>query len=404
MKSKLIKLTALSLTTASLVYGGGYRIPETSLNGVALSAANIAYSKGADASYYNPANMAFMNNKQAIEFDLMYVGLDETNFNGSMSSTDSTPVNIDSESETFLIPSLHYVSNEYGNLRYGFSLAVPGGLTKRWSDSPAVDKAEEFSLAVIELNPSVSYKLSEKVALAFGLRALHSEGVVKSSSSASRDMEGDSWDFGYNLALSYKPTSKIDLALTYRSNVDLTEEGNAKLYVGDAKVYDGGASVSVPIPAVLDLAFAYTLPTKTTVEFVYERAFWSSYKNLDFDYKDSVPVVLQESMDGSIARDWKDVNLYRLGVTQKAKKYMFMAGIVYGKTPVQERTVSYELPGSDSFSVSLGGRYAIYENLDIGISMLYSMRADRDINNNEIKGVFSNSNATLVSIGAGYKF
>jgi len=404
MKNKLIKLTTLSIVATSLAYAGGYRIPEISINSVALSSANIANSKGADASYYNPANMSFMNDQQAAEFNLMYVGLDPTNFSGSMSSTDSTPVDIDSESETFLIPSLHYVSNEYDGFRYGFSLVVPGGLTKRWNDSPAVDYAEEFSLTVIELNPSVSYKVDETLALAFGLRALHSEGIVKSSSTASRSLEGDSWDFGYNLALSYKPTNDLDVALTYRSNVDLTEEGNAKLYIGDAKVYDGGASVTVPMPAVIDLAFAYTLPTKTTIEFVYERTFWSSYEDLDFEYKDSIPVLLQAPMDNAIPKDWEDTNTYRLGVTQKLENYSLMAGIVYDETPVPENRVSYELPDSDSVAVSFGGRYAIDEKLDIGMSMLYSIRDDRDINNNEIKGTFSNSNITLVSFGAGYKF
>jgi long-chain fatty acid transport protein len=404
MKNKLIKLTALSAVTASLVYGGGYRIPETSINAVALSAANVANSKGADASYYNPANMAFMDNKQSAEFNLMYVGLDATNFKGSMSSTDSTPVDIDAKSETFLIPSLNYVSNIYGDFRYGFSLVVPGGLTKRWSDSPALDSAEEFSLTVVELNPSVSYKVNKNLALAFGLRALHSEGVVKSSSTASRDMEGDSWDFGYNLALSYKPANNIDLALTYRSNVDLTEEGNAKLYIGNAKVYDGGASVTVPIPAVLNLAFAYTLPTKTTIEFVYERSFWSSYEDLDFDYKDSIPTLLQKPMDDPIAKDWEDVNAYRLGVTQSLNEYTLMAGIVYDQTPVPENKVTYELPDSDSLSVSFGGRYEIDKSLDMGLSLLYSMREDRDVKNDDIDGTFSNSNVILVSFGAGYKF
>ena len=406
MKNQFIKITALSILTSSLAFAGGYRIPETSVNAVALSSANIANSKGADASYYNPANMAFMGESQALDVNLMYVGLDATNFKGrsKVAGVWSSNVNIDAESETFFIPSINYVSEKYGNIRYGFSLVVPGGLTKKWKDSPAVDSAEEFSLTAIELNPTISYKVNNQIAFAFGLRALHSEGIVKSSSTASRSLEGDSWDFGYNLALSYKPTSALDVALTYRSNVDLTEEGNAKLYIGDAKVYDGGGSVQVPIPAVLDLAIAYTLPTKTTVEFVYERAFWSAYDVLDFDYEDSIPLAIQGPMDGAIVKDWEDVNIYRLGITQPMQGYTLMAGIVYDETPVTDEKLSFELPDSDSLSVSFGGRYQVNKDLDLGMSMLYSMRDERTVKNDDIEGTFSNSNILLISIGAGYKF
>lgn len=401
MKKQLLKITSLSILASSLLYGGGYRIPETSVNSLALSSANVANSKGADAAYYNPANMAFMGDAQEIDMSLMYIGLDPTNFKGSGTQAG---VDIDAKSETFLVPSLNYVSSKFNDFRFGFSMVVPGGLTKRWSDSPALDSAEEFSLTVIEMNPSVSYKLNDKLSLGFGLRALYSEGVVKSSSSASRDMEGNSIDFGYNIALAYKPTDTMDVALTYRSNVDLSEEGNAKLYIGDAKVYDGGASVSVPIPAVLNVAFAYTLPTKTTVEFVYERSFWSSYETLDFDYKSDIPLIIQGPMDGAIAKDWEDVSAYRLGLTQQMDGYLLMAGVVYDETPIPEEKLSFELPDSNSLSVSFGGRYQLSEKLDIGASMLYSIRSKRDVDNDDIEGEFSNSDITLVSLGMGYKF
>ena len=37
--------------------GSGFRLSEQSLNGTALNSAYVAGAKGADSSYYNPANM-----------------------------------------------------------------------------------------------------------------------------------------------------------------------------------------------------------------------------------------------------------------------------------------------------------------------------------------------------------
>ena len=398
MKNQLIKITALSLIASGVIYAGGYKIPEVSTNGVALSAANVAHSHGADAAYYNPANMAFMNDENTIEVDTMYIHLDGTHYAGN----DGTSIN--AKDENFLIPSINYVSGKIANVRIGLSIVVPGGLTKRWSDSPAVDKAEEFSLSVIEINPTVAYPINDQIAVALGLRIVHSEGIVKSSSIASRDMEGDSFDFGYNLALSYKPTKALDIGITYRSNVDLTEEGNAKLYIGNAKVYDGGSSVTVPLPALLNLAIAYTFETKTTVEFVYERNFWSAYENLDFNYKSTIPAILQPSMDAPISKDWKDTNAFRLGISQEMDKLTLMGGIVIDESPVPEEKVSFELPDSDSVSVSFGGRYQINKKFNAGLGMLYSMRDDRTVNNEDIQGTFSNSDVLIISAGIEYKF
>ena len=394
------KLTLLSIVAASALFAGGYKIPEVSTNGVALSAANVAHSTSADAAYYNPANMIFMYFLNSLEMDLQYIGLDAIHFKGSGSQAGDS---ISAEKETFLVPSINYVSPKLGNVRVGLSIVVPGGLSKRWNDSPAKDKAQEFTLEVVEINPTVAYAVNDTLAVAAGFRIVHSTGVVKSSAAISRDMSGDSFDYGYNIALAYKPTKTLDIGVTYRSNVDLTEEGTAKLYSPTGLAYDGGSSVTVPLPALLNLAIAYTFKTNTTVEFVYERNFWSSYKTLDFDYAANIGNLTAKFAD-PIAKDWEDTNAFRLGITQALDGMTFMAGMVYDKSPVPDAKLSYELPDSDSLSVSFGGRFDVTKDINIGLSALYSMRDDRTVNNADIEGTFSNSNVLIVSAGLGYKF
>jgi len=74
---------SLFLILTSALNAGGYKIPETSLNAVALSAANVAHSNTADAAYYNPANMAFMKEGNILEADLIYIGLSDVKYKGS---------------------------------------------------------------------------------------------------------------------------------------------------------------------------------------------------------------------------------------------------------------------------------------------------------------------------------
>ncbi|MDP2894922.1 MAG: outer membrane protein transport protein [Sulfurimonas sp.] len=408
----------LFLMLGSTLFAGGYKIPETSLNSVALGAATVAHSNGADAAYYNPANMAFMRDENVLEADLMYIGLSDVGYKGSYTTSFGTTAGYDIESkkENFFVPSLHYVLQNISGVRFGLSVVSPAGLSKRWDSAPAIYSAEEFTLKTVEVNPSVAFAVGDKAAIAVGLRAIYSEGIVKSSSAiASRDMDGDSIDFGYNLALSCKPTSEFDLALTYRSKVDLSVKGDAALSYRDVtNVFGGGAgsvyasqssaSVSVPVPALLNIAAAYTFATKTTVEFVYERNYWHSYSQLDFNYGSGVNPATNIVFGAPIAKNWKDTNVFRLGITQKLDKLTLMGGIVIDETPAPTSTIGFELPDSDSLSVSFGTRYQINEKINIGLGALYSMRDNRAVSNSAINGEFEDSNVLIISSALEYKF
>ncbi|TKI68383.1 aromatic hydrocarbon degradation protein [Sulfurimonas crateris] len=371
----------------SSLFAGGYKIPETSLNSVALSAANVAHAWGADAAYYNPANMVFMKNEAVVEANLMYIGLSDINYKAA-------GIDINSKRENFVVPTLHYVSQEISGARYGLSIVSPAGLSKRWQSAPAIYSAEEFTLQTVEINPSVALPIGDKIAVALGIRAIYSEGVVKRSPpGVSLDMNGDSIDIGYNLALSYKASPELEMALAYRSKVDLSVEGDVSL-----NTLKSNASVSIPVPALLNIAVAYTLPSKTTFEFVYERNFWSEYKELDFDFGQGLPD------PAPIAKNWRDTDTFRFGITQKLEKLTLMGGLLIDESPTPNETLGFELPDSDSFSVSFGARYQVSEKINVGIGALYSVREDKKVSNGSLEGEFSNANALLISSALEYRF
>jgi len=413
------KIAIMSLVASSVLMAGGYKIPETSTNAVALGAANVAHNhNNADAAYYNPAKMVFMSDENHIEADVMYIGLDKVTYQGTVNGT---PTNESSESEDFIIPSLHYVSPKLGDngTRVGVSIAAPGGLSKQWKGTEGIKKAEEFSLEIVEVNPTVAFKISEDFGFAVGFRILSSSGVAKAIPSSNpvamayQDMSGDSVDFGYNLALAYNPTKEIEIGLTYRSKVNLSLDGSANLRYdallpGPVTVAEGNyaGSVELPMPAALNLAVAYTFPTKTTLEVVYERTYWSAYQTLNFQYTDpAAEAVFGRPTD----KDWKDTNTFRFGLTQELNDVTLMAGLVIDESPVPNKTLGFELPDTDTTSVSLGGRYKVNDKVDVGLSALYSMHDSRtitaaDANENGLVGEFTDGDVLIVSIGLGYKF
>ena len=416
---RLVKGLALSAVASSIVIAGGYKLPEQSVNSMGLAAAYVAHTMGADTAYYNPANMSFMGDKNFVEGGLTLVHLPSNVY------TLGGPFSGESKVENILVPNIHYVAPAIGDFRWGISVVVPGGLTKRWETPFQKASAEEFTLKIIEVAPSVSYKVADNFSVAAGVRLIYSEGVIKSNgadlsaaignpqANIARDMEGDTFEFGYNLALTYKPTSDINFAVTYRSNVDINEEGIAKLSAGGATAYNGKASVEIPLPATLNIAISKTWNDRFTLEFDYERVFWSEYKNLDFKYDGNNIGALTPVFDAPKPRNWKDVNIFRIGATvQMDNKLTALFGFSIDNSPAPVETLGFELPDSDSKNFSMGFKYKQNENLSWGAAFLYSSKDEisvqpgqnTDVNPIPFPAGFSEGGAFLTTVGVAYEF
>ncbi|MHB8810550.1 MAG: OmpP1/FadL family transporter [Desulfobulbaceae bacterium] len=422
---KIISVLTLAAVTgyAATSFSSGYRIPEQSINATALSSAYVAHALYADAAYYNPANMSWLGTGTHIEAGITYIHLPSVSYDDLRSPA----LNSDSEKENFLIPNLHMVSPDYNNFRFGFSLAVPAGLSKRWEDTFARTFANKFSMTVVEANPTVSYKFGDLFSAAIGARLVYSEAQVRSDgtivaaatpagpeyTSISRDMDGDTSEFGYNLALSVRPTDNLYLAATYRSEVNLDMEGDGTLYASGsffngllpAGFYQGPGSVSVPLPAVLALAASYTVD-RSTVEFAYDRTFWSAYETLDFRYPRNLGhPVLTAAFDTPIVKDWDDVDAFRLGYTfQWNEQLVVLAGAGVDGNPIPDASLSFDLPDSDAWFASFGGRYKYDAQWSFGAAYLYARKEDRTVVNSTLNGEFSGAASHLLTLSASYRF
>ena len=412
------------------VFASGYRIPEQSLNSTALSSAYVANANGADAAYYNPANMSWLGESWTVEGGFSYIHLPSIDYKDDRNSS----FDGDSKKENFLIPTLFFVSPNYNNFRFGFSLTFPAGLAKRWDEPYPKTFVKENSMTVIEANPTLSYKFNNKLSIGFGVRLLYSDAKVKSDGTIiavpaeglgggmpptdefvtiRRDLDGDTTEFGYNLALTFKPIDNLALAATYRSEVDLDMDGDGTLTASDTfplglipgGKYDGSGSVSLPVPDVLSLAIAYTFE-KATLEFEYDRTFWSTYDDLNFKYSSDLGhPILTQAFDDPIPKDWDDVDAFRLGLTYLwSQQLTLLVGGGIDGNPVPNKTLSFDLPDSDAWFASCGFRYSHNDRLSYGAAYLYADKEDRSATNDTIDGEFSGASSHLLNFSFEYLF
>jgi long-chain fatty acid transport protein len=393
------------LTAAGSAFASGYRIPEQSVNSTARAGSYVAYTPGADSAYFNPANMSWLEDRGYLEADATWIHLSSIEYTDQLAAFSG-----ETEDEDFFMPTFFAVSPDYNKFRVGFSVTAPAGLSKRWQDPYPRSYAEEFSLKVFDVNPSLSYKFSDRFSVGAGVRAIYTDGKVKSNANdiLVRDLQGDSLDMGYNLALTARPVEKMNLSLTYRSNVDLGVEGDAALALMGNTVYNGFAEVEIPLPAVLAVAASYTFFDQLTVELAFDRTFWSEYENLDFNYATVFATMPLARFDLPIPKEWDDSDAWRLSVTYDMKNnFILMAGFAIDENPIPDSTLGFELPDSDALLYSVGVRYLLNKDMELGLAYLYDDKESRSVNNRinggTVNGTFEDASAHLLTFGFTYK-
>ncbi len=421
MKKKIIITVLGVLLAATTAHGSGYRIPEQSTNSIALAGAYIAHTMGPDTAYFNPAAMSWQEDAWQIETSLTYINLPSIKYDDNVTSLKDGG----SKTENFLLPLIHVVSKDLNNFRVGFSLAYPAGLSKNWDAPFPAIYSKEFTLRVIEANPTIAYKVCDHFSIAAGLRLLHANGTVKNSATypyastlppgavLSRDLDGQTTEFGYNLALSLRPMENWVIGATYRSKVSLdlsTSDAELNLMMGGTPLfpgYNGHAEVSAPVPAVVSIGTSYTI-ADTTVEIAWDRTFWSKYDHLDFDYSQDFDIAGHPyySFDHSVDKDWRNSDAYRIGLTHRCTdKFTAMLGFAIDSNPVPENNLTFELPDSDAQIYAIGGRYQYSEKLSIGASYFFYDKESRKVTNAKgINGEITDAGAHVTNIGINYKF
>ena len=375
MKRVLLSIVA----TCSLLNAGGYKVPEQSADSLGLAASNVAFSFGADAAYFNPANMMFLDGLHHFESTLGWFHINSIDFKSDDGKSYSSK-KFDSLAGTF-----SFVTPEiYENWRFGLALAVPAAVGISWEDPETAFTGKRFKLQVVELNPTVAYRINDKLAVALGARGVYSKGKIASDFGrfGYREIQGDGINYGYNVALTYRPTEELSFAVTYRSKVNLELKGSTDADFNGQLApisYHGKTRVEIPLPAQLVLATGYKF-SDFTLLLAFERTYWSKFKDYDFEYDDKTAIhshhpAFKMFMDDPVVKNAKDTNTYRIGLAYDVnEKLRLMAGFSYDEDITSSEHTGLELPNTTSKAYTAGLNYKFTDNLEVAFGYVYQHR------------------------------
>jgi long-chain fatty acid transport protein len=391
----------LALGTSN-VFASSFALIEQS-----VSSMGTAYAKGSagldDAStiYFNPAGMARLHGSN-LSGGLHIINSNTDFKNGSTvynlpgSPLDGAPIadgkKKDSLDLTAAVPS-GYLSHQYSDkVWFGMGVNVPFGLETDYSDGwEGRYHALKSELITININPSMAFRFNDNVSIGFGLNAMYADGeltnaidggLILASQGAqvapgSREFDGkqkltgDDWGYGFNAGLLLEPTQNTRIGLHYRSEVDLTLDGDAKIsgFDGALAALNGkqDAKLDITLPDSVSLSGYLALNTRWAVM---ADVTWTNWSDID-----TLDTKTQSGSRSVAVWDYDDSFRYALGTEfAPSRTWTFRAGAAYDETPIPSNSLrSPRVPGNDRTWLTLGMTYRYTPNLsfDLGYAHLF---------------------------------
>ncbi len=361
----------LTLLISPTIFANGYYAFNHSSHSFALAGAYQSQAKSADAAYYNPANLVWIDNKNSlIQFDGILAHQERQDFTGSINlpspNTDATgsqePINA-------LMPYGFYVSPQYQNWRWGISTTYQG-VSSNWKNQPQALLIGKATAASVFINPVISYQINDQWALGVGIQLTYS--MLKQEAQGNLfgtdtnlELNTKGTALSQNIALSYRLSDKLNFSAHYRSATKTKLTGKAQIEDGIDN-YDGKVKLNILNPASLRLSSAYEFDN-TVLEFTFSRLYWSDLKSSQLQLERQL-TGLGALFQAEALKDWRDTDTIHLGVSHHLNsKTTLMLGLSQDLgTAVPEKTLNFDWLDSKMTTYGLGLNYQLTPNFTIG--------------------------------------
>jgi long-chain fatty acid transport protein len=365
----------------------------------------VAGADDASAIYYNPAGLTRLDGAQAV--GNLYLAHANVYYSGA--DGDET-----SDGRYYAVPNMYLASpiGDSKELFWGLGVYSPFGLGSRWADDSAVRYTTTLAeIQLVNINPTVAYKVTDRLAVGVGVdyftsrvvsRLINNYGVGEGE--VDMDLDGDGW--GYNLGLQWRFCDRMTLGLTYRSQVHVGYEGdvqfdNVPSFLGPVDSAYGLES-QIDYPASATAAISWQKTDKLRLEFAAEWTDWSSRDEQTFTAAQNplFPTSLTTRLD------WDDSWVLMLGAEYRlTEKWLLRGGYGFNETPAPKDTADPSLPTGDTHAISIGTSYQFSKAVILDTAFLISYGTKQTL---EAKPTLPKSDydaiSTLLSFGITYQF
>lgn len=380
MTGRKIVLAAWISASLPLVSGAaGFNIFESGAKATGMGGAFTATADDPSAMFYNPAGLAFQKRSKITLGGTLIAPF--TDFKGA-NPFPGDGVSEEGERMVFFPPGLYYAHAMSDRLVFGVGAFTDFGLSTGWKEPDTYSGrfiSTKADLKSISLQPTVAYKLSEKLGVGFGLELRTSNVALKRNQPfinpfsgkvidvAKIDLQSD-WKMtaGFSAGLLAKPVDNWSVGFSYRHSIKTDYDGTssitfiptgnsaldellkARLPIGSHPV-----RTSIEFPKMVSFGIATTAIDRWTLELDVNWTGWSSFDTLVIEFSDL-------GTRQTIEEHWEDVFNYRLGVERRInEKLALRGGYLFDASPQPVAAVGPLLPDSDRHGVNIGIGYTV---------------------------------------------
>ncbi len=381
----MLRLIIIILLLPITSFGQGYQVNLQGQVQQGMGGAGTALMQDASALFFNPAGAAFVHKSEITgSFTPTFAKGQFTEHLTNATAETTSPMGT-----PFSVYGLFQLKDS-SKLKLGMAIYTPFGSTVEWQDAWVGRFAlTRLALKSIFFQPTVSYRLSDKIAIGAGF--VYSYGSVnlrkdiplqgQNGIYATAELAGTGHSFGYNVGVYFEPAKYLNLGLTYRSQVNMAISNGTATFTVPASVEDkfpsGSFASSLPLPQVLTLGFGIKPSDNLAFALDVNYVGWNAYDTLAFDYD-----LNTESLeDTKSARKYENTLAFRVGAQYKLTPILAARlGMAYTLTPVQDGYVTPETPDANRINYTAGLTYDLNEHLNFDFSILYTQVKREDTN------------------------
>jgi long-chain fatty acid transport protein len=409
MKKLLIILT-MTMTGVAFYPSGslaaGFRLPDQDSAAMGMAGAFVGQADNPSAVWYNPAAISeFEGARISAGMIAIYPVLSHDNTNGT--------TNV-SEREVFLPVQLFSTNKINDRTALGLGITSPFGLSTDWSDTSPTSGIATFSrIKTIDINPNISFRMSDNLSLAIGIDYMILQATMEKMLAPTMlfRLTGDGSGYGANAGIKYKINDLFNLGLSYRSAININVRGNANV-VGQPLMFTNPGQTELTLPAFLQAGVSAKASDALTLNADVEYTWWSAYDRLVIQSNTLLALtggITNTSID---EKDWINTWTLRIGGQYKlSNQWRLRAGYVYDQSPVPASRFETRVPDSDRQGLTIGTGFTT-GNIVVDTSYMHLKFKNRTINNSlaggstpvvALNGTYKGT-ADLVGITIGYKF
>ena len=392
--ARLMPLLTLGLASGQAA-AAGFQLLEQNASGLGNAyAGSAAVAENASTIFYNPAGMTQLKDREVSVGLAIIRPTFKFSDRGSSTGVLGAAGNGGDAGSWGFLPNAYLSWALSKDLYAGVGLGAPFGLITEY-DSPWLGGAQatKFEIKTYNINPSLAYRLNDKVSIGGGmsiqrievdyrrLATVTSAALAATQATFSADDVSLGWNLGALFTLS--PTTKV--GVSYRSEVRHKLEGDLSIAGpaagANAALTTGAAKANVDLPATFILSVTQKLNDRWEMLGDLSWTGWSSIPKVDIV---RTAGALNGATVQTLETDFRDTWRYALGANYRyndALKLKF--GVAYDQTPVrdaQHRLVS--LPDNNRTWFTTGAQVKVSKDslLDVGVAYLYVPESTIDNN------------------------